>query len=176
MVWTKEKAKEYNKKYWLETKDKIKKYRLERKDDIWEYQKKYRLKNKNNHALYHREKYHSDIQYKLSIILRSRLHDVLKNSYKNGSSIRDLGCSIPELKFYIEGQFQQGMTWENWGLHGWHIDHKIPLAFFDLTDREQFMKACHYTNLQPLWAKDNLSKNKRIIYNSYNLSFRNGKE
>jgi len=55
------------------------------------------------------------------------------------------------------------MTWDNWTLDGWHIDHIKPLASFDLTDRKQLLEACHYTNLQPLWAKDNLTKNDKII-------------
>ncbi len=55
------------------------------------------------------------------------------------------------------------MTWDNYGLYGWHIDHIKPLASFDLTDREQFLEACHYTNLQPLWAEENLSKGNKII-------------
>ena len=53
------------------------------------------------------------------------------------------------------------MSWSNWG-KVWELDHIIPLHKFDLTDREQFVKACHYTNLQPMWAKDNLSKNNRF--------------
>jgi hypothetical protein len=84
----------------------------------------------------------------------------LKTNAKAGSAVSDLGCSIPELKAYLEKMFQPGMTWENWG--AWHIDHIIPLASFDLTDREQFLKACHYTNLQPLWAPDNQRKGKHF--------------
>ena len=50
------------------------------------------------------------------------------------------------------------MSWENHSQTGWHIDHIKPLSRFDLSDREQFLEACHYSNLQPLWAEDNLSK------------------
>ena len=55
------------------------------------------------------------------------------------------------------------MSWDNYGKKGWHIDHITPLVLFDLTNREQVLMACHYTNLQPLWAKDNLSKGTKII-------------
>jgi hypothetical protein len=55
------------------------------------------------------------------------------------------------------------MTWENWTTNGWHIDHIRPLASFDLTDRQQFLVACHYTNLQPLWATENRKKQARLL-------------
>ena len=55
------------------------------------------------------------------------------------------------------------MTWNNYGYKGWHIDHIIPLSAFDLADREQFLKACHFTNLQPLRAEENFSKNNKIL-------------
>lgn len=97
-------------------------------------------------------------QVKLSHHLRARVCTALTLNYKSGSAVRDLGCSIEYLKAYLEGQFEPGMTWDNWGRHGWHIDHIVPLAAFDLTDPEQFRQAVHYTNLQPLWAKDNLRK------------------
>ena len=80
-----------------------------------------------------------------------------------GSAVRDLGCSVEELKRHLEKQFQPKMNWENYGLYGWHIDHIKPLVNFDLTNREQFLEACHYTNLQPLWAEDNLSKGAKCV-------------
>lgn len=80
--------------------------------------------------------------------------------YRNGSAVRDLGCSIPEFKTYIENKFVDGMSWDN---HGeWHLDHIKPLASFDLTDRSQLLIACHYTNYQPLWAIDNLKKGCQV--------------
>jgi hypothetical protein len=95
-------------------------------------------------------------QYRLACNLRSRLNTALGRKTKLGSAVRDLGCSIAFLKQHLEFQFHKGMTWENYGQ--WHIDHKRPLASFDLTNCEQFLEACHYTNLQPLWAVENLSK------------------
>ncbi len=83
----------------------------------------------------------------------------IKHEHKAGSAIRDLGCTISQLRAWLELFFTEGMTWDNYGQ--WHIDHKRPLASFNLTDREQLLDACHFTNLQPLWAADNLSKGAR---------------
>ena len=107
---------------------------------------------------YHYNRLKTDINYKLTCYLRCRLNTTLKGNYKSGSAVKDLGCSIPELKNYLESKFKPGMSWKNWGVHGWHIDHIVPLASFDISDREEVLKACHYTNLQPLWAKENLKK------------------
>ena len=104
-------------------------------------------------------KYHRNPLFRLKDNLRSRLRKALKNNCKSGSSIKDLGCSIEEFKKYLESKFQEGMSWEN--RRDWHIDHIKPLSFFDLSNREQFLEACHYTNLQPLWAKDNLIKGSK---------------
>lgn len=108
------------------------------------------------------KQYLTNIQYKLSMILRTRMNQAIKSQYKSGSAIRDLGCSILELKVHLEKQFTDNMSWDNWGINGWHIDHIIPLSQFDLTNHEQFLKACHYTNLQPLWATDNLKKSSKL--------------
>jgi hypothetical protein len=69
-----------------------------------------------------------------------------------------MGADIETVKKHLESLFKKGMSWENHGNEGWHIDHIIPCAAFDLTDPKQQKKCFHYTNLQPLWAKDNLSK------------------
>jgi hypothetical protein len=98
---------------------------------------------------------------KLATRLRNRINRAIECDLKSGSAVSDLGCSIEEFKVYLESKWQEGMTWENHAVDGWHIDHIIPLSYFDLTNREQFLKACHYTNMQPMWAKDNLSKGNK---------------
>jgi len=85
----------------------------------------------------------------------------LKNNQKSGSAVVDLGCTIEELRIYLESKFQVGMTWDNYG--EWHIDHIIPLSKFNLEDREEFLKACNYENLQPLWAEANLKKSNKLF-------------
>lgn len=100
----------------------------------------------------------TDIQYKLRCVLRSRFAHALKGDFKPDSAIRVLGCTIPELKTHLENQFKPGMTWDNWGPKGWHVDHKKALANFDLTKREQLLEVCNYTNLQPMWWLENIRK------------------
>jgi len=112
-------------------------------------------------AKYSRNRLAKDLQFKLAHYIRKRISDAIRRNRKAGSAVRDLGCSIIELKVYLENLFQENMTWDNWG--EWHMDHIIPLSAFDLTDKEQFIKACHYTNLQPLWKADNLNKGSKII-------------
>jgi Ni/Co efflux regulator RcnB len=104
----------------------------------------------------------TDIQYKLKKNLRARLYSAIKNGQKVGSAIKNLGCSVEELKLHLESMFEPGMSWENWNFEGWHIDHILPLDSFDLNDISQLNKACHYTNLQPLWSEDNFAKSNKV--------------
>lgn len=99
---------------------------------------------------------------KIARRLRSRLSNALNNNQKAGSAVGDLGCSIEEFKKHLESQFTDGMTWDNYGYWGWHIDHIIPLSTFDLSDPDQFKQACHFTNLQPLWSNDNFKKSDSL--------------
>lgn len=185
----KEKISLYQKIYWGKEKNKLKKkkynkkYSNPNKQKLYSYSKTYRENNKDKRKVYWKKYYESNkqklndyrkncdasikIKYKLSNILRSRLRMALKNNQKVGSAVQDLGCSIDELKTYLESKFQSGMSWDNYGINGWHIDHIKPLASFDLTDRKQFLEACHYKNLQPLWAKDNLIKGDKLIQQSF---------
>lgn len=115
-------------------------------------------KNRTKLTAYIRNRKHEDIHFKLACSLRNRLWSAIKNDQKRGSAVKDLGCSISELKTYLESKFQKGMNWNNWTNDGWHIDHIKPLSKFDLSNREQFLEACNYTNLQPLWSTENLTK------------------
>jgi hypothetical protein len=106
---------------------------------------------------YRTKKFINDPIFKLTHNLRGRLAQAVKNGWKSGSAIRDLGCSIEFLKQYIESKFYANMTWDNWG-EVWELDHIKPLFRFDLTDREQFLIACNYKNLQPLTIEDHRKK------------------
>lgn len=101
-----------------------------------------------------------NIQIKLTKRLRTRLWKALKG-YRVGSAVKDLGCSIEYLKFWLEYQFQPGMTWDNYG--EWEIDHIKPLSKFNLEDRNQLLIACNWINLQPLWQQDNRQKGSKCL-------------
>lgn len=128
--------------------DKI--YRSLNKENIKNHKKKWELKNKNNPI------------FKIKRNLRRRIHHVLIDGYKSASTFELIGCTPSEFKIYIESKFQDGMSWDNYGTNGWHIDHIIPCSSFDLTDPKQQKICFHYSNQQPLWAKDNLKKGKTI--------------
>lgn len=107
-----------------------------------------------------RERLDNDPVFRFRHNIRGRIAGALRRTGKAGSAIGLLGCSPEDARRFIEDQFTEGMNWLNWG--DWHVDHRAPLAAFDLSDPEQLAKACHYTNLQPLWALDNMSKGARI--------------
>ncbi len=146
----------------------LEQYYRDNREEILERDRKYRKDNKEKLIELQKKRYNDDIQFRLSSVLRSRLRRAIKNGYRSGSAVKDLGISIIEFKRYLEFLFYsnsingESMTWENYGYRGWHIDHIIPLSIFDLTDRKQFLESCHYTNLQPLWAGENMSKGDKI--------------
>ncbi len=98
------------------------------------------------------------------VMLRYRVRSRLKNALlyagvsKDTKTFKTIGCTPDFLKEYLEGKFLEGMSWENRG--EWHIDHIVPLA--SATSTEELLRLCHYTNLQVLWAEDNLRKGARL--------------
>lgn len=109
------------------------------------------------------KRYREDVKYKILSLLRCRMSISIKafgNSKKAYKTTELVGCTISELKKHIESLWQEGMSWNNYTLNGWHIDHIRPCSTFDLTDPEQQKQCFHYTNLRPLWAKDNLTRPK----------------
>jgi len=153
-----ERSKEYNSDYYQNNKERLNKASRKRYQENKGSLPDRSEKNKK----YYNNRYKNDINFKIKVNLRNRLNNAIKNNQKTGSAVSDLGCSIDEFKIHIEAQFQKGMTWGNWSKKGWHIDHIKPLVSFDLANREEFLKAVHYSNLQPLWATDNLKKSDSI--------------
>lgn len=99
-----------------------------------------------------KERYHNDIEYKLLKLTRTRLHHYLKGRHKAESTKAILGINLTGYKEYLEKQFTEGMSWDNWG--EWEIDHIIPVSKGG---------SFHYTNTQPLWRKKNREKSNKII-------------
>lgn len=118
-------------------------------------------KEKRNEAsrIYRRNRMQIDTSFKLTCALRSRLWKAISGYVKSDKTINFLGCSIEFLKQHLEGQFTDGMSWENYG--EWHIDHKRPCSSFDLSDPNQQKECFHFSNLQPLWAKENFIKSSK---------------
>lgn len=141
-------------KYYIKNKEKhsifMKEYYISNKDKILKYQRIYEI-----------NKLSSDILYKLAKNLRGRTNKcVYRNKwYKTGKFAEYIGCSLINLKQYLSLKFIGNMSWDNYGQ--WHIDHIIPLSRAKTI--EEMYKLCHYTNLQPLWAKDNLKKGNRDV-------------
>lgn len=170
---TKEEKNLWYREYRKKNKEKLnarkRKLRELNKDKIREYQKTYRENNKEalleKRRLWHSKQEQSS-NYMLSLRLKSRMRQaIIKGSgFKIGLSQELLGCDWQTVKEWLESQFVDGMSWDNHGVDGWHIDHKIPCSFFDMTNEYEQKQCFHYTNLQPLWAKDNIIKADKIDF------------
>lgn len=155
--------KEYREKNNEKIKNSRKEYVKNNQEKISEYKKQYYLINKDYFLKWEKNKRDIDELFKLSGNVRKRLNKFfkVKNFKKSNKTIDIVGCTPQELKTHLERQFQDGMSWDNYGFYGWHIDHIIPLS--SAQNEEEIYKLCHYTNLQPLWAKDNLSKGDKLL-------------
>ena len=109
---------------------------------------------------YQKARLENSFEEKIKHRLRSRMSEAIKNGYKSASTMSLIGCSMNDFKQYLEQKFEKGMSWENYGRGGWHMDHIIPCCKFDLTIPEEQKICFHYTNIQPLWELDNLRKGR----------------
>ena len=98
----------------------------------------------------------TNIKVRLTNVLRKRVWEALKNNRKSKRTMELIGCDVSRLMKHLESQFKPGMSWENYG--AWHVDHIRPCASFDLSLEEHQNQCFHYSNLQPLWAAENLRK------------------
>ena len=180
----KQKIKEQKKKHYIENQEYyIECARKRRKTkEYQEVRKKYQNKNRKRLTEKHYEyvqknkekvnKYNNDLRkkhkkedplFKLSCAIRTNISlHIKRNGYsKKSKTVQILGCSYEEFKRHLESQFEEGMTWDNYGRNGWHIDHIYPVS--KAKDERHLIELNHYTNLQPLWEKDNLSKGNKIL-------------
>jgi ribosome-binding ATPase YchF (GTP1/OBG family) len=153
----KQEVKEYNKQWIEENKDRFKENRKKWNEDNKEKIKEYSL-------VYSKKIYHNNIDYKISLNLRNRLNDALKNNIKTSSVIKLLGCSLKDFKLYLEQQFLPEMNWKNHGTM-WEIDHIKPCASFELSDLTQQSSCFNYTNHQPLFKTTKIAKS--LGYENY---------
>ena len=161
----KEKIRQYQEKYREEHKEQIKQYREENKrrnkkrNKIWYIKNQEKIRKK--HKKYGRKRYHTDIEFKISCNLRTRINLSLKGKLKSLSTMFLIGCEIDYLMYHIQNRFKLGMNWDNHGRMGWHIDHIKPCAKFDLSKESEQQKCFNYKNLQPLWAEENMKKSDK---------------
>lgn len=126
-------------------------YRQQQKDRIAAYKKEWEAKRLT-----------TDPAFKVLRNLRRRLSHVLFGYSKAAPTMDMLGCSRADLVLHLESQFLEGMTWSNYGIGGWHIDHIVPCCLFDLSCNEEQRRCFHFTNLRPLWEKDNVSRKLNV--------------
>tara|TARA_R110000765_G_scaffold363919_1_gene454117 strand:- start:1251 stop:1937 length:687 start_codon:yes stop_codon:yes gene_type:complete len=155
------------KKYREENREEIRATRLkhyqENREEVLAIKKKWREKNPEKvrvkNKKYIRQRLQRDPVFRLLRNMRNGLWRCLSGRLKNSHTMQYVNMVPDELMDYLEGRFTEGMTRDNYG--EWHVDHIRPLASFDFTrpdKEEQLHMAWNYTNLQPLWAADNISK------------------
>ena len=143
------------KEWSLKNSERIKEYYLKNKERI----KENHSKNRKQINAYVSKRYHTDLNFKLRSLISRRVRRALKSINKSARTMELIGCTINELWIHLESKFKPGMRRDNHGL--WHIDHIKACSKFNLTDPAQQRECFHWSNLQPLWARENLSKGVR---------------
>ncbi len=147
-----ERASEYKRKYFQEN-----------KHSIYEYRKEYKKANAehiNSYMnAYMKKRYKDDLNYRIKSICNKRLRDYIRNKTKQ--TMEYVGCDVDFLRMWLEYLFVDGMTWDNMGAV-WHIDHVRPCNSFDFNNEDEVYECYNWSNLQPLFALDNMSKHNKV--------------
>ena len=138
-----------------------KKYRDRNPEKVREARRASGAKRRPEAAAYARHRIATDPQFRIRNRCRVRLWRALKYGNPSGSIVGLIGCTIEQFREHIEGQFVDGMTWDNYG--EWHMDHIVPIVAFDLTDSDGLAAAWHFTNTRPLWGRENQTKGARCV-------------
>jgi hypothetical protein len=158
--WIKEHPKQkqkIQKKYNSKNIEKIKEY--SKNYDSREIQKTFYNKNKHKFFEYKKKRRKENLNFKIKENTRKRIYDYIKN--KNlAKKVEYLGCTIGEYILYLEKQFDENMTWENYGTY-WEIDHVIQLFNFDFNIESNIFKAFNFNNTRPLSIVENRSRSKK---------------
>lgn len=162
----KDRKKKKNIRYNTRYKEQYKLYYVKNGEKIRERKRLWRIRNKErenkNQKVYHKKRMKSDVGYRIKYYLHKRFREAINKNQKKGIVINLLGCSIIEFKEYLQSMFTYGMNWNNYGVNGWHIDHIIPCAVFDLSKKEAQEFCFHCSNLQPMWGDENMKKNSKV--------------
>jgi hypothetical protein len=121
----------------------------------------FRVEQRKYEQSWSKNRLSSDPCFKLAKYSRARINRALRGTCKEYSLHILIGCTLEELRSYLESQFIAGMSWDNYGRGGWEVDHIRPCASFDLSDPEQQKQCFNYKNLQPLWGIDNWKKHAK---------------
>lgn len=176
---TKEHRISYNRKYSEEHREELRlkaaKYNALRKEKVKLYYQLPEIKerckknrerwceeNRDHYNEWCRNYYKNNINHRIAVSMRNSLSKCVKGLVKYGKAMVLLGCTVDEFKLHIESLWVEGMTWDNYGVGGWSFDHIKPIAAFDLSQESEQRECFHWSNFQPMWLLDNISKNSRF--------------
>jgi len=158
---------EYNKKWKISNPEHVynyhKSYNQKNSEELKKYQKEWYGQNKDKVNQKRKLRKQTDLIFLISCSVRKRMSEYIKknNILKKNKTFEIVGLTPIEISHYLESKFTEGMSWDNYGVYGWHIDHIIPLS--SSKTEEELYNLCHYTNLQPLWSEDNLKKSNKLL-------------
>lgn len=152
------KSRSYHSKNQEKINEKNRQFRIKNKERLSIKNREYRIKGRARIAAWHRNRRKTNLEFKILCNLRNRAYCALKGFSKSAKTLELLGCSVEFLRKHLESQFEPKMSWDNYGLNGWSVDHIAACATFDLSKEEEQKKCFHYSNLAPRWTTTGIAQ------------------